>query len=350
MTGSYLDEIMEQPLALHRSVEAYPVGDPNWARIAQRIQAGDYRQVILTGMGSSFYSCYPIWLSLNQHKIPATMWETSELIHYAPEAINAQTLLVAVSQSGEGAEIKRLTLLKERPGVRISVTNGTDNVLARWADMPLSTQAGDEAAASNKTYITALAVLHLMSCQLTGQDVGTAQDTLYRLGHALGKFLAEWASKDEEKFVSLLPCAALTFIARGPSMASATTGAVITEETSKVLCKAISAAQFRHGPIEAVREGFRAVVFAGNSLTRALNVRLANQIGSFGGRVLLVTCAPDASEASAGVVQLSIPRADSAVLPISEIIPVQLLTIALAHANGYEPGTFEHSDKVTTEE
>jgi len=350
MTGSYLDEIMEQPLALHRSIDAYPVGDPNWARLVQKIQAGDYRQVILTGMGSSFYSCYPIWLSLNRHKIPATMWETSELIHYAPEVIDEQALLVAVSQSGEGAEIKRLTLMKERPGVCISVTNGTDNVLARWADVPLNTQAGDEAAASNKTYITALAVLHLMGCQFTGQDVGIAQHTLYRASRTLGEFLAEWASKDGEEFDFLLPCRALAFIARGPSVASAMTGAVITEETSKVLCKAISAAQFRHGPMEVVREGFRAVVFAGNNTTRTLNVRLASEIGSFGGKVLLVTCAPDASDVTTGVVQLSIPRAESTVLPIFEIIPVQLLTIALARADGYEPGTFVHCNKVTMEE
>ncbi len=350
MGRSYLDEIMEQPDALRRSIDAYPLGDPDLVRLARKVQTSGYRQIILTGMGGSFYSCYPLWLSLNQHDILATMWETSELIHYAPEVINERTILVAVSQSGEGAEIKRLTLMEGRPGICVSVTNGTDNALARWSDLSLDTHAGDEAGASNKTYVTALAVLHLMGCQLTRQDVGVARDMLHQVSYALGEFLVDWESKGKGVFDFLLPCSTLALIARGPSVASAMTGAVITEEASKVFCKATSAAQFRHGPMEVVREGFRAVVFAGNDATSILNVRLAKEIGSYGGKVLLITCAPNASGMPSDVVQVAIPQAEPAVLPVFEIIPVQMLTIALAHANGYEPGTFEHCSKVTREE
>lgn len=350
MNSDYLGAILEQPDALHRAVDRYPSNDPDVVRLARNVRSNGYDRVILTGMGSSFYGFYPLWLWLNQRGIPATMWEASELIHYAPQVISERTLLICTSQSGESAEIRRLTLMGNRPGICVSVTNGTENTLARWSDLPLNTWAGPEASVSNKTYVTALAVLHLLGCQVTGEDVAGAQDKLHRVGSALAGFLGNWESDQGEMAGFLETCETLVFVARGPSVASAMTGALITAEASKVVCAGMSSAQFRHGPLELVREGFKAVVFAGNDDASALNERLAREIGAYGGRVLLVTPAPKAGVMPAGVVQLPIPRADSAILPVLEIVPVQLLTIPLARARGYVPAVFQYGGKVTTEE
>ena len=55
MSSRYLDEIMEQPDALHRAVANYAANQPDLGRVAQAIRSNQYRQVVLTGMGISYH-------------------------------------------------------------------------------------------------------------------------------------------------------------------------------------------------------------------------------------------------------------------------------------------------------
>ena len=131
MTSRFLAEILEQPEALRRSVGHYPSAHDGLSQLARAIEASRYDRIILTGMGSSLYSCYPLWLLLNtQTSLPAMMWDASELIHFAPGILTPQTILIAVSQSGESVELRELIRLAGRPGLAITVTNGTENSLA----------------------------------------------------------------------------------------------------------------------------------------------------------------------------------------------------------------------------
>jgi glucosamine--fructose-6-phosphate aminotransferase (isomerizing) len=349
MTSPFLAEILEQPEALRRSVNHYPAGHDGLNKLAQTIQTGRQDRVILTGMGSSLYSCYPLWLSLNtQTALPATMWDASELIHFAPNILTPQTVLIAVSQSGESVELRELIRLANRPGISIAITNGTDNSLARWADLTLDTHAGDEAAVSTKTYLTTLAVLHLLGTQLSGQRVESTKDALNRVAADLSDFLSDWESKLEAMTNFLGTCESLAYMGRGPSLASVMTGALITEESSKVFCMGLSAGQFRHGPLELARPGLKAVMFAGSGPASLLNRRLAQEIGRCGGKCLLIT--PASAEASPNLFELTIPKAVPGLLPILEIVPVQLLTIRLAQLRGFEPAAFDHATKVTHSE
>jgi glucosamine--fructose-6-phosphate aminotransferase (isomerizing) len=359
MNTRYLEEILQQPEALHRAVDGYPVGHPDLERLTGAVAGGTYHHIILTGMGISYYSCYPLWLSLSQQALPVTLWDAAELVHYAPRALTSKTLLIAVSQSGESAELKRIMDLPHRPGMVVGITNGRDNSLARWCDLALATQAGAETAVSTKTYVTGLAMLHLLSRQLLGGDPRTAQATLHRVADQVGDFLSGWESKVEAATAFLGPhvrvppsggCDALAFLARGPSMASAMAGALMSEEASRILATAMSSAQFRHGPVEAVREGFRAVMFAGDGSASQLNYQMAAYIAACGGRTLVIAPQHKGENMPPGVAHIPIARSEPELLPILEIIPVQLLTITLARARGYEPAAFINCNKVTTEE
>lgn len=352
MNSYYLDEIMEQPEALHRVLDNHPVGQPELAHLAEAIASKHFSNVILTGMGISFYSCYPLWLTLSQRAIASSWWDASELVHYAPHALTADTLLIVVSQSGESAELKHLIELDTRPEVVVSITNGLDNTVARWADLSLSTDAGPERAVSTKTYVTGMAVLHLLGLQLLGGDLKAGKAKLHAVADCVDGFLDGWQSRVQSATDFLGPCDALAFLARGPSMASALAGALMAEEASRILAAALSSAQFRHGPVEAVRQGFRAIMFAGNDANRDLNYQMADYIAACGGRTLVITPTPTSCQehVSSSVLELPIAQADPEVLPILEIIPIQLLTIALAHAKGYEPAAFINCNKVTLEE
>jgi glucosamine--fructose-6-phosphate aminotransferase (isomerizing) len=276
------------------------------------------------------------------------MWDASELIHFAPDSLTPQTVLIAVSQSGESVELRELIRGANRPGIAIAITNGTDNSLAGWTDLTLDTHAGDEAAVSTKTYLTTLAVLHLLGAQLCGQRVENAKDNLNGVAADLDDFLSDWESKLEAMAKFLGTCEVLAYVGRGPSLASVMTGALITEESSKVFCMGLSAGQFRHGPLELVRPGLKSVMFAGSGPTSLLNTRLAQEIGNYGGKCLLIT--PARTDVSPNLFELAIPKAEPSLLPILEIVPIQLLTIRLAQLRGFEPAAFDYATKVTRSE
>jgi glucosamine--fructose-6-phosphate aminotransferase (isomerizing) len=350
MNSRYIDEIMEQPEALHRAIDNYTVSQRELMRLAGAIASNHFRNVILTGMGISYHSCYPLWLKFSQHAIAATWWDASELVHYAPDALAADTLLIVVSQSGESAELKRIIELDTRPGVVVSITNGLDNSVARWSDLSLNTDAGPETAVSTKTYVTGMALLHLLGLQLLGGDVETGKTKLYAVADCVAGFLDGWESSLQSPTEFLGPCDALAFLARGPSMASALAGALMAAEASRIFCAAFSSAQFRHGPVETVSQNFRAIIFAGNDANRHLNYQMADYLAACGGKTLVITPTPRQEVVPAGVVELPIAMAEPEILPILEIIPVQLLTITLAHTKGYEPAAFINCNKVTLEE
>jgi len=352
MNSRYLNEIDEQPEALRRAIDNYAAAQPDLAHLAGAITSNQYSNIILTGMGISYHSCYPLWLTLSQHANAAAWWDASELVHYASHALTADTLLIVVSQSGESAELKRIIALENRPGMVVSITNGLENSVARWSDLLLSTNAGPETAVSTKTYVTGMAVLYLLGLQLLGGDLEAGKAKLHAVADYVGSFLDDWESRVQAATDFLGPCDALAFLARGPSMASAMAGALMSAEASRIFAAVFSSAQFRHGPVEAVRQDFRAIMFAGNDANRDLNYQMANYIAACGGKTLVITPTPTPRQehVSSSVLELPIALADPEVLPILEIIPVQLLTITLAHAKGYEPATFVNCNKVTLEE
>jgi glucosamine--fructose-6-phosphate aminotransferase (isomerizing) len=105
----------------------------------------------------------------------------------------------------------------------------------------------------------------------------------------------------------------------------------------------MSSATFRHGPIEMLSEEAFVIVFAGDDKTRALNARLLKDIRQKGGRAELLGKGAELSS-------LRIPRVPESVLPILEILPVQMLTLALAAQTGSEAGRFTLGSKVTSVE
>lgn len=350
MNQEFLDEIVEQPDALRRCIDRFPGTDKDLHALQHALTDGGYDRVVLTGMGSSYYGFYPLLLTLNARlDLPVFLWDASELIHYAADIITENTLLIAMSQSGESAETVRVTQLSQQPKMRVSVTNLADNSLSNWADIALHTHAGTEATVSTKTYTTSLAVLHLMSRALTGHDIEAAKTELYQLAADMSDLLAKRDTVMKALGDQLGNSHTLTLVGRGHSLTSAQVGALITTESTKVMCLGLSSGQFRHGPLELAREGFNALVFAGDDHTAALNRRLAADIKDYGGNVLVI--APgDAADSSGDVPTLNIPKAPPELLPILEIVPVQLLTFPLAEAHGVDVAVFDHSQKITRSE
>ena len=135
----------------------------------------------------------------------------------------------------------------------------------------------------------------------------------------------------------------LFLVGRGASLAAVGTGALIIKESDHCHAEGLSSAAFRHGPFEMLSEEVFVGVFSGDEKTRTLSDTLLSDIRSAGGRGELI------GERSA-IESLRLAEFDPAIRPILEILPVQMITIALAALSGREAGKFERATKVTRTE
>jgi glucosamine--fructose-6-phosphate aminotransferase (isomerizing) len=230
--------------------------------------------------------------------------------------------------------------------VRISITNTVENALSRWASLPLATQVGPEQTVSTKTYTGGLVVLAILEGLLT-EKTAHLKSEIENLADAVAVLIQRFATEVEGVLDFVGHEAPIIFIGRGASYSSAMMAALVTAEAAKAPTQALSGGQFRHGPIELVRAGFRSVMFMGDGATRGLNGKTAADIQAFGGRCLVVEPEDAGTPPSASIRPLRLPRVSAALLPVLEIIPIQLLMVPMATARGFKPAQFLNGSKVT---
>jgi glucosamine--fructose-6-phosphate aminotransferase (isomerizing) len=136
-------------------------------------------------------------------------------------------------------------------------------------------------------------------------------------------------------------------LARGPSTASAFEGALLLNETARIPAAGMSAASFRHGPVEVVDEAFASLVFAPATHTGMLDLALARDLARFGGRVLVIG---HRQPEFADLEWYETPNVAEQLLPLLEIVPVQFAALRLAQSRGLVPGRFRYTPLVSRDE
>jgi glucosamine--fructose-6-phosphate aminotransferase (isomerizing) len=337
LEGAYLRDLLAQPQAVADTVAALRALGPLPAR------ALACERIVLTGMGSSLHAQHALQLRLNRTGRTALMVETAELVHAQPALLDARTLVVAVSQSGRSAEIVQLLNLTDslssRPVV-IGVTNTPDSPLATRTDFVVPLRAGPEFSVSCKTYLSTLVALEWLGGALSGDNLGTLLAELTQAAPAVEAYLATWRTHAAQLATDFTGLRHLFLTGRGASLAAVGTGALILKESTRFHAEGMSSPAFRHGPLEMVSPGLSALVFAGDSATLALNEDLVRDIRAAGGRAVLV-----GENAARGPFHL--PLLPARLRPVAEMLPVQMLSLALAALAGREPGVFEHATKIT---
>jgi glucosamine--fructose-6-phosphate aminotransferase (isomerizing) len=340
--GGYLQDILDQPAALTRSVAGF-TESRELAAIGERLRGGHFRQVLLTGMGSSYHALQPLVIELVESGVRATLIETSELIHYQSRLLSPESVTVVLSQSGRSAETVRLLELNAGRSCLVAVTNEPDSPLAAAAVASILTNAGPEFSVSSKTYLASLAALAWLSDQLAGRDPRESHEELAGLAPAVAGYLAHWRDFAAEAQRELGGIERLFYVGRGPSLAAAGTGGLITKESARFAAEGMSAAAFRHGPLELVDARTFLLVFEGDPRTARLNRRLALDVKSAGGKAAVVREDPRPA-------LFHTPPTPPRLRPAMEILPVQMFTLALAALAGREAGAFALASKVTLAE
>lgn len=342
----FLEEILSQPQVLRSILDRYLKDEMLFQPIKKAVNKKD--MIIMTGMGSSQYAFYPACIYLNEHGLPSFVFEASELLHYYKDLISPRVLLWISSQSGETIEVKRLLNDVGDHSFTIGITNNADGYVARKCNLPIFLYAGWEEGPSSKTYTSTLMVNLIIAMAMTTGIDGKTANELSETVNVIDSFLEVWEEEVDRLLEFLGVVDSIFVLGRGASVSSIMTGSLILKEVAKVHAEGMSSGQFRHGPLELASPGFKAIVFASNSRTKALNVRLAQDIAGFGGKVVLIGAEKDVQRK--GICTLSLPAQNELYAPVTEIVPIQLLSLRLAVEKGLRPGRFERAGKVTRHE
>ena len=246
--------------------------------------------------------------------------KTSELIYYRDVLLNPKSLFVAVSQSGQSAEMIRLLKQNRRRASIIAVTNTADSPLAKQSNAVILTEAGTEFSVSCKTYVAALMALRFLGDELCGTPQARTRRELRAVVPRVRAYLSRWKEHVESIVPKISRVRHLFLAGRGPSLAAVGAGALILKESTQFPAEGLSSAAFRHGPFEMFGPESLLLIFSGDAKTRKLNEGLFNEARQREGYVELVW-----TKKSAGA--FCLPQTSPATLPILEILPVQMLTL-----------------------
>jgi len=340
--GRYFQDILDQPRAL-RATWTGLSATAAFTQIGELLAARRFERVVLTGMGSSCFSLHPMAVECAEHGWTPILLETSELIHYYPNLLHASTLVIAVSQSGRSAEIVRLVDTNARGHAVIAVTNTPDSPLAAKADVAVLTNAGEEFSVSCKTYVSSLLALSIVSAALCEKPVVRRLEELETAAGAMKAYLESWKEHVGAFCEMLQKTKDIFLVGRGASLAAVHTGALTIKESDHFHAEGMSSAAFRHGPFEMLKPEVFVGVFAGAEQTRALNERMSTEIREAGARSVLISPGSEFAPCR-------IPAAPESVRPIVEILPAQMITLALAALANREAGKFERATKITAVE
>jgi glucosamine--fructose-6-phosphate aminotransferase (isomerizing) len=337
----YIEDILSQPNALRTALEMYS------SSVLEKINLVEFDRIIISGMGSSCYAAYPALIELSRQAIPVQLVSAAELLHSLSGLIGSKSLLWLNSQSGRSAELVHLLeRIQTRPPAHLlTFVNDVSSPLGERADTCIPIRAGVEATVSTKTYINMLAVNLLAAIQLSGGDINAAIRQMHTAADVMESYLADWEGRVSELDSMLGEFDELFLIGRGASMSAVWNGSLINKEAAKSAFEGMHAADFRHGPLEIVSEGFAALIFAGSGQMPALTRELAREIISYGGKAIWLDSIPDPE-----LPTILFPQTSGLTRPLAEILPMQMLTLAMAKRKNIEAGKFHRVSKITDRE
>ena len=343
-TTPYIRDILSQPAVLAKSIPQYEFA--SLKSIAKEIADGDVKKVIITGMGGSLHAGYAAWLILAQQGLQAHVVDAAELLHYTPQLITPGTLVWMISQSGRSAElIPLIEVVKERGGRIICTTNNLDSPIARACIVAMPIYSPEELTVSTITFTTTLACTQMAALELCGQPIESARQDLLWTANAMGTYLQNWEERVAELEDQIGLPQKLYVVGRGPSLPAVKCGSLIQSEAAKMAVIGLNAAEFRHGPLELAAPDLTILIMAGSETTTGLNRKLYEDMLGLSARAFWLS-----PQKVGNLPWLATPAWRTYGLALAEIIPLQLLTIALANQKGLEAGKFFHSGKITLSE
>ena len=293
-------------------------------------------------------------------RVPVTVDIASEF-RYRNPLINEGDLVIIVSQSGETADsLAAMRLAKQKGATTLAIVNAKGSSIAREADMLIYTLAGPEiAVASTKAYITQLTVMYLFAFELAlaKETISTAEckrliSALLKMPEAVQYVIENCEEKCKYIATKLVNAESLLYIGRGLDYALSMEGSLKLKEVSYIHSECYAAGELKHGTISLIDENMPVISVA--TQTDVIQKTISNivEVKSRGAEIILVctdACARGLKDGIADYV-IEIPHSDELLMPITAVVPLQLLAYYTSINRGVDPDKPKNLAKSVTVE
>jgi glutamine---fructose-6-phosphate transaminase (isomerizing) len=340
-----LKEIFEQPRAIRETLRGR-LGEDGEISLSELqmspAQVAAINRVYIIACGTSLHAGLAAkHLIENWARIPVEVQCSSEF-RYADPIVDEETLVVAITQSGETADtLAGVREARDRGAKVIAVTNVVGSRVTRESDGCLYTHAGPEiGVAATKTFtsqIAALTVLGLKLAQVKGvlsdDRVRSLFEELCTIPDIVEAILADVHGVEEaaSAFVSVKSS---LFLGRGVGVPVAMEGALKLKEISYIHAEAYAAGEMKHGPIALITDEVPVVVVATQGRVYEKIVSNIQEVRARGAKVIVVATAGDDDIRQHAEFVLTIPQVSEILSAIPATVPLQLLAYHIAKARG----------------
>ncbi len=340
-----LKEIHEQPTALRQSIAGRVTRAD---RIVVEELAGltdvltGIRRIELVACGTAYYAALIGAAALQEWTgLPARATVGSEF-RYSPPPLDPETLVIAVTQSGETADtIAPTRFARERGCTVVAVTNTLGSAITRESDAVLFLQAGPEVAvAASKTFVTQVTTLVILAAAIAKVRGSLALEREVALARSL-RALPDAAQRTLDLAVGTADLArryvnsrGFMFVGRGYGYPAALEGALKLKEVSYVHAEGYAAGELKHGPISLLDAECPLVAVATRSSVYDKVISNVMEGRARDARVIAIATEGDPQIERFADEVCWVPDTDEVLSPILAVIPLQLFAYHTAVARG----------------
>lgn len=339
-----LKEIKECPEALARLLQQEM---PHIERLGALLREREINAITFVARGTSDNAClYGKYLVESMLGIPAHLAAPSIVTIYGSNIRALHSLVIGVSQSGEGTDVNRyLEHAKATGSMTLAITNTRNSSIAKVADEVIYLHAGrEESVAATKTYVTQCMALLMLTAAWAGHK--TTLNLLPRLPEAAELVLTQSEPEIMDRVERFRFATQAVVLGRGYHYATAKEMALKLMETCYLPAQAFSIADFLHGPIAMIHEGFPTFLFVTQGRMSAPMMEVAKDLRAKGSESVIFSNTRQTKHY--GNVHFMMPRAlPEVATPITYIIPGQLFCYHLSITKGLDPDHPKFLQKVT---
>ncbi|MFH1710124.1 MAG: glutamine--fructose-6-phosphate transaminase (isomerizing) [bacterium] len=339
-----LKEIHEQPRAIRDTIaDRVKDGHIHFDELEMdKKELSRINRVVFTACGTSWHAGLIGEYLIEQFvKIPCEVEYAAEF-RYRHPIVDENTLVIAISQSGETADtMGAVWEAKSRGGKVLSICNVLGSSIARESDGVLYTYAGPEiGVASTKAFTTQVVVIYLFSIMLgviknniTQSEAEKMVHDLYELPQKIELILSQ-ESKVEALSEKLYKSNNALYLGRGKGFPIALEGALKLKEVSYIHAEGYPAAEMKHGPIALIDKNMLVVVLALKGRRYEKILGNIEEVKARGGYVVAVAVEGDNEIAEKADDVFYIPHTTESLSCILAVIPLQLLAYYIAIKRG----------------
>ena len=324
-----LKEILEQPQAIRKAAVQEKELFTEVAMDTLRAS-----QVIITACGSSRYAAL-----VGRYLFSKVAGKFCDVImapefQYFSESVDKNTLVIAVSQSGETADVVEGVKRAKENGAKVfSIINRGGTILSRMSDRVIQLNAGQEiGVAATKSFSSQLAIFYLLSFAMNNRfesGVEKLRELSYETERAI-----DYNNGSLEKLSQQLSYTNdFYYIARGINFAIASEGALKLKEISYIHAEGLPAGELKHGTLALIEEGTPVVVVCPKDYTYHETMTNAMEAKSRGAYIIGVSD----EDNEIYDYQIRVPSVEELFYPLVTVIPLQLLAYHLAISRGKDP-------------